>query len=113
MYKTVQFILQFAGSSQHSSTSAKVKLTPKSSPSSVKPTSKVWKSQLKEYYDKKYKGKRTEIRYVSKECPRGGFMSTVYCPDIGWADGEGPNKLAAEHNAAYNALKRLESSGTV
>ena len=40
-------------------------------------------------------------------------MSTVYCPDIGWADGEGPNKLAAEHNAAYNALKRLESSGTV
>lgn len=76
---------------------------------SVKSTSKIWKSQLKEHFDRKYKGDRTEIKYVSKECPRGGFMSTVYCRDIGYAEGEGPTKAAAEHNAAYNALKKLDT----
>ena len=47
------------------------------------------------------------IKYVSKESPRGGFVSTVYCPDIGYAEGEGPTKSAAENNAAYNAIKKL------
>lgn len=51
------------------------------------------------------------IKYVSKESPKGGFESTVYCPDIGYAEGEGPTKSAAENNAAYNAVKKLEMPG--
>ena len=78
----------------------------------AKPTSKVWKSKLKEHYDKTHKGVKVEIKYTSKESPRGGWMSTVYCPDIGYAEGEGASKGAAEHNAAYNALKKLGVSVT-
>ena len=70
-----------------------------------KPTSKVWKLKLEQHYDTK-----AVIKYVSKECPKGGFESTVYCPNIGYAEGEGPTKAAAENNAAYNAVKKLEMS---
>ena len=79
--------------------------TPKAA--AAKPTSKIWKSRLKEHYDKTHKGVVVEIKYSSKESPRGGWMSTVYCPDIGYAEGEGASKGASEHNAAYNALKKL------
>ena len=75
--------------------------------SNCRQTSKVWKSKLKEHFDKKYKDAKTEIKYTTKECPRGGFMCTVYCPDIGYAEGSGPNKSAAEHSAAYSALNKL------
>ena len=83
-----------AGSSKQSLTGSK----PKS-------TSKEWKLKLEQYYSKK-----PVIKYVSKECPKGGFESTVYCPDIGYAEGEGPTKSAAENNAAYNAVNKLEMS---
>ena len=82
--------------------------TPKSATNvTKKPTSKIWKSTLKEHYDKTRKGEKVEIKYVSKENPKGGWMSNVYCPDIGYAEGEGTSKAAAEHNAAYNALLKL------
>ena len=87
-------IYSSAGSSKSSATTSK----PKS-------TSKVWKLKLEQHYDKK-----SVIKYASKECPKGGFVSTVYCPDIGYAEGEGPTKSAAENNAAYNAVKKLELS---
>ena len=100
---TYTFILLLAGpgSSPSSGTSA----------SATKSTSKkVWKSKLKEYFDEKYKDMTDEvaIKYVSKERPKGGFTSTVYCPDIGYAEGEGSSKSAAEHDAACKALEKLE-----
>ena len=113
-------MFQLSGSSQTpvaaattaSSSPPEASGTPKAAAAAAKPTSKIWKSKLKEHYDKTHKGKNVEIRYASKESPRGGWMSTVYCPDIGYAEGEGASKGTAEHNAAYNALKKLGVSVT-
>ena len=86
---------------------------PLSSTKKESPTAKVWKKQLKEYFDKKLKGTAvTSIRYESKENQKGGrFTAIVYCPEIGMAKGERecPSKSAAEHSAAYNALKKLNA----
>ena len=68
---------------------------------------KIWKSKLEEHFKDR---KDISIKYVSKESPRGGFTSKVYCPDIGYAEGEGSSKSAAENNAAYNALQKLEGT---
>ena len=79
------------------------------SASATKSTSKKrCKSKLEEHF--KDRKDNISIKYVSKESPRGGFTSKVYCPDIGYADGEGPSKSAAENDAAYNALQKLEGT---
>lgn len=90
--------------------------TPSSKPCES-PTAKVWKARLKEYFDKhdNYKGKEVKIRYSAKESSKGGrlqFTAIVYCPEIGYAEGgeDCSSKSAAEHNAAYHALKMLEAS---
>ena len=71
------------------------------------PLSKIWKSKLKEHLDRQYKHDKISIDYKTEEHPKGGFKSTVICGDIVRAEGLGTNKGIAEHNAAYNALKKL------
>ena len=78
------------------------------STSVTKSTSKKgWKSKLEEHLKDR---KDISIKYITKENPKGGFTSKVYCPEIGYAEGEGSSKSAAENNAAYNALKKLEEA---
>jgi len=71
------------------------------------PTAKIWKSKLKEYYDKLGRV-GVQLDYVTKEVPKGGFQCTLFLPEIGYIRGDiGRSKSEAEHSAAYKALQKL------
>ena len=73
------------------------------------PTAKIWKSELKEYYDKTGRP-GAPLKYTTKECPKNGYQCTLCAPDIGYVHGDiCRNKSEAEHNAAYKALQQLKS----
>ena len=73
------------------------------------PTTKIWKSELKEYYDKTGRP-GAPLKYMTKECPKNGYQCTLFAPDIGYVRGDiCRNKSEAEHNAAYKALQQLKS----
>ena len=68
---------------------------------------KTSKSELHEYYAKKYKG-ASQVRYETEPLPAGGgFKSKVICGDGLQAEGCGQSKAAAEQKAAQNVLKKL------
>jgi len=62
---------------------------------------------LDEYF--KAKGMDDAIDYKTK--PEGsGYRSTVFCPELGYADGEiRPTERKAEQSAAKKALEQLQS----
>ena len=73
------------------------------------PTAKIWKSELKEYYDKTGRP-GAPLKYTTKECPKNGYQCTLCAPDIGYVHGDiCRSKSEAEHNAAYKALQQLKS----
>ena len=72
------------------------------------PTAKIWKSKLKEYYDKSGQP-GVQPKYVTKECSKGGFQCTLFSPEIGYTCGDiGRSKSEAEHSAAHKALQKLK-----
>ena len=72
------------------------------------PPNMIWKSKLKEYYDKQGKP-GTPIKYTVTQTPNG-FVANVFIPELGaWIKGEcGKNKKEAEQNAAKMALGKLQ-----
>ena len=73
------------------------------------PTAKIWKSELKEYYDKTGRA-GAPLKYTTKECPKNGYQCILFAPDIGYVRGDiCRSKSEAEHNAAYIALQKLKS----
>lgn len=68
----------------------------------------VWKSRLKEYYDKKGRP-GMEIKYKVMVLEQDRFVATVFIPELGEVKGEsGRSKREAEQSAAKNALQRLQ-----
>jgi len=72
------------------------------------PTAKIWKSKLKEYYDKLGQP-GVQPTYVTKESSKSKYQCTLFLPEIGYIRGEvGRGKSEAEHSAAYKALQKLK-----
>ena len=71
------------------------------------PPNMIWKSKLKEYYDKQGKP-GTPIKYTVTQTPNG-FVANVFVSELGaWIKGEcGKSKKEAEQNAAKVALRKL------
>ena len=74
--------------------------------SSASSDTKTSKSELHEYYAKKFKGE-AKVNYETKQLLGGGFESKVICRDGLQAEGHGRSKAAAEQEAARCALKKL------
>ena len=75
----------------------------------VKPTAKIWKLKLEEYCNMKDPLQaRAQIKYVTKESPKNGFISKVFVPSVGYTEGDLCRKReAAEQTAAYKVLQKL------
>lgn len=74
------------------------------------PSNMIWKSRLKEYYDKQGKP-GMEIKYTATSLGQDGFVATVFTPELGPAGivGEcGKSKKEAEQNAAKKAMEYLK-----
>ena len=77
------------------------------------PTAKIWKSKLKEYYDKLGQP-GVQPTYVTKESSKSKYQCTLFIPEIGYIHGEvGRGKSEAEHSAAYKALQKLKQASKV
>lgn len=67
------------------------------------------KAKLEEYFKSKQGDGEAQISYVTKP-DSNGYRSTVYCPELGYAEGETkPTEDRAEQSAAKKALERLLS----
>ena len=68
----------------------------------------IWKSQLKEHYDKQGKA-GMELKYKTSEVP-GGFVASIFISELSKeVRGErGNNKKEAEQNAAKKAVQQLQ-----
>ena len=76
------------------------------------PQDKIWKSKLKEYYDKKGQP-NASIVYKTFEVALGRFQSTVFTGDFGPGGAQGDvcdSKKEAEQSAARKAVKMLNQS---
>lgn len=86
-----------------------VVVSPKAGGASQTPLNMIWKSKLKEYYDKLGKP-GTELVYRTTEVPEGGsFVSAVFIPNLR-REVEGnraKSKKEAEQSAAKKALQLL------
>ena len=75
-----------------------------------KKTKKTKKAELEEYFSTKGSDGRSKIDYVTKP-DDDGYISTVYCPVLGYVDGDmRVSEEKAEENAAKKALKKLSES---
>ena len=75
------------------------------------PQDKIWKSKLKEYYDKR--GQPNAPVYKTFEVALGRFQSTVFTGDFGPGGMQGDvcdSKKEAEQSAAQKAVKMLNQS---
>ena len=75
----------------------------------VSPPNTVWKSQLKEHYDKQGKA-GMELKYKTSEVAGGGFVASIFISELRKeVRGErGNNKKEAEQNAAKKAVQQLQ-----
>ena len=74
--------------------------------STVAVSDKVWKSKLKEYFDKKGQPS-VVLDYTTWACPQG-YVSVVCGPEFGEAKGDvRKSKKEAEQSAAQKALEKL------
>ena len=75
----------------------------------VSPPNTIWKSQLKEHYDKQGKA-GMEFKYKTSEVAGGGFVASIFISELRKeVRGErGNNKKEAEQNAAKKAVQQLQ-----